>query len=258
MDLRTSPCGGGDRVSDRWGELAGDRPTLRKLKTAPHRPSAASPRGGGSLGAGAALRPRAFAAMVMERVRGVRASPGCVSFKYRFDEAGTPRAIVVPQAGARRPLPPFTPSPCRAPRFLAARRAWRRGPLGGREPSQASSRWMGLRPPSSFKPSGPAHAAPSAPLDRITAARFGPDPCALSLRRDSCDYAGVLSPSDPAPRESCKRLSSWNSFRRTPGMDEPPSPSGAQTKTAGPCGPAVIVFSPPAILRTAGIEERLD
>jgi len=81
-------------------------------------------------------------AELMERARGVRASPGVV-FVIPFRRSWTPRAIVIPQAGARGPLPPFTPSPCNAPRFLAARRACGADPRTGGSPfRQAPDGWV--------------------------------------------------------------------------------------------------------------------
>ena len=67
-------------------------------------------------------------AELMERARGVRASPGCVSFKYRFDEAERPARSFVSRPG-RAGIFRLSPLP-------HARRpvSWRPGVHGGADP----------------------------------------------------------------------------------------------------------------------------
>lgn len=55
-------------------------------------------------------------------------------------------------------------------------------------------------------PAGPAHAAPGGPARSHPAARIGPDPSALSPRRDGEDYAVGLELSDGKRVFLCRAL----------------------------------------------------
>ena len=90
--------GGGSGPPRRWGlRLGGLRRGLwimafsciRRARLRPHGPRGARSEDGEARGAG----PR----------------PEQWKMRYRFDEARTPRATVIREAGARGPFPPFTP-----------------------------------------------------------------------------------------------------------------------------------------------------
>ncbi len=115
-----------------------------------------------------------------------------------FRRSLTPRAVVFPLAGARGSRSTLCPHPglsCLAtdPALKLQPRRFRRTrnlPSGGRGSSDGppDRRVYVTRPP--IKPAGPASATPAAPLDRIHAARLGPDPRALSLATGQSEVCG--------------------------------------------------------------------